>query len=108
MAPDPRHRKGDYSAPSRSDYLVDHTRTIHLSHAGFRAPSAERKFQGTKMPTPTLVFNASKVLIGNTNSPKLVIVAAVIVLVWMFMDVCQFVDWLQTKINSSTGLPFPI
>jgi hypothetical protein len=60
------------------------------------------------MPTPSLVFNASKVLIGNTNSPKLVIVAAVIVLVWMFMDVCQFVDWLQTKINSSTGLPFPI
>jgi hypothetical protein len=72
-----------------------------------RRPQKENP-KGAKMPTPSLVFNASKVLIGNTNSPKLVIVAAVIVLVWMFMDVCQFVDWLQTKINSSTGLPFPI
>jgi hypothetical protein len=60
------------------------------------------------MPTPSLVFNASKVLIGNTSSPKLVIIAAVIVLVWLFMDVCQFVDWLLTKIHSSSGLPFPI
>jgi len=57
------------------------------------------------MPTPSLVFDASKVLTGNTDSSKLLIVAA---LMWMFMDVCQFVDRLQTKINSSTGLPFPI
>ena len=60
------------------------------------------------MPTPSLVFNACKVLIGNTNSPKLLMVAATIVLVWIFMDVCQFVDWLQIKINSSAELPFPI
>jgi len=35
-------------------------------------------------------------------------VAAAIVIVWIFMDVCQFVDWLQIKINSSAELPFPI
>ena len=84
------------------------TRTQSISTMLVFVRHSQNETPGGKMPTPSLVFNASKVLIGNTNSPKLVIVAAVIVLVWMFMDVCQFVDWLQTKINSSTGLPFPI
>jgi hypothetical protein len=60
-----------------------HTK-IRLMSSTWRQRRPQKENPAGKMPTPSLVFDASKVLTGNTDSPKLLIVAA---LVWMFMDV---------------------
>lgn len=42
-----------------------------------------------------------RILVGQTTTRKQLIVAGVVVIVWILMDVIQFVDWAITKFHGT-------
>jgi hypothetical protein len=54
-----------------------------------------------------LLHDAAAVLAGAATKPHLIFVAAVIALIWIGMDVWQFVSFLEDRFGASE-LPFPI
>lgn len=56
-----------------------------------------------------LLYDAAMILSGQADKPVHVVIGAWIAVVWIGMDVLQFIDWVQAHlINVSTEFPFPI
>jgi hypothetical protein len=57
------------------------------------------------MPYPPVMLNVCRAIIGNVEHPKLVLLAAILVVVWIIMDVLQFVDWISAHFGTSVEFP---
>ena len=55
----------------------------------------------------SLIFDAASVLAGQATRPVLVIIGAIIGVLWIGMDVHQYIDMLIDKF-SSHEFPFPV
>ena len=52
-----------------------------------------------------LLYDAAEVLAGNPSRRRLVFVGAIIALIWIGMDIHQYVDFLVTKFSEGPVIP---